>query len=142
MSNYLYLESFQELLGLSNNPSYVELRSLIQNGIPFSIFIAVQNELDLPHKKLLEMLGISAQTLARRKKENHLNAFESDRLFRIIRIFSAMVEVLGSKEKARIWLKTPNTGLGGDIPIELLSTDIGANQVEDILHRIEYGIYS
>jgi len=32
--------------------------------------------------------------------------------------------------------------LGGEVPLELLDTDAGRNDVETILRRIEYGIYS
>jgi uncharacterized protein (DUF2384 family) len=32
--------------------------------------------------------------------------------------------------------------LNGELPIRLLDTDVGAQQVEDILGRIEHGIVS
>lgn len=40
------------------------------------------------------------------------------------------------------WLKEPNPALGGAKPYDLLSTDEGTQQVDDILTRIEYGVYS
>lgn len=40
------------------------------------------------------------------------------------------------------WLKEPNPALGGAVPYDLLSTDEGFQQVNDILTRIEYGVYS
>ena len=44
-------------------------------------------------------------------------------------------------DKARAWLKHPNRGLGDEVPLSLLDTDIGARQVEDVLIRLEYGIH-
>jgi putative toxin-antitoxin system antitoxin component (TIGR02293 family) len=49
---------------------------------------------------------------------------------------------LGSEEKAARWLHTPNRALGGNLPLELLDTDLGSRQVEEVLGRIEHGVYS
>jgi putative toxin-antitoxin system antitoxin component (TIGR02293 family) len=80
--------------------------------------------------------------VARRKKEERLRADESDRLFRVARIAVQATEVLGSVEKASRWLHRPNLALGDQAPLKLLDTDIGARQVEEILGRIEHGVYS
>ena len=122
-----------------NNPSL--LMESVQKGFPFSVFEAVQKEIDIPQKQLSEILGIPTRTLSRRKDEKHLSAVESDRLYRVIRIVSFAGEVLGEPEKARKWLKQPNIELGGEIPLELLDTDIGSGLVEDVLLRIKFGIY-
>jgi uncharacterized protein (DUF2384 family) len=39
------------------------------------------------------------------------------------------------------WLQTPKNSLAGITPLAALSTDQGAKQVEEILYRVEYGIY-
>jgi putative toxin-antitoxin system antitoxin component (TIGR02293 family) len=58
------------------------------------------------------------------------------------RVYANAVEMIGDREKATAWLGTPNRALGGDRPLDLLDTDLGARMVEDILGRIAYGIYS
>lgn len=61
------------------------------------------------------------------------------------RVYKALVraeDVLGTKEKAQRWLKSPIRALGGVTPLSLLDTDAGAEQVDIILGRIEYGVYS
>ena len=40
------------------------------------------------------------------------------------------------------WLHTANRALGGQMPLQLLDTDLGSRQVEEILGRIEYGVFS
>jgi len=40
------------------------------------------------------------------------------------------------------WLTTANRALGGEIPITLLDTSAGAHEVDAVLDRIEYGVYS
>jgi putative toxin-antitoxin system antitoxin component (TIGR02293 family) len=40
------------------------------------------------------------------------------------------------------WLRRPQPGLGGRVPLELLVTQAGADQVETLLRRIDYGVYT
>ena len=117
-------------------------RAMILRGYPFSAFESVQREIDLPQKQLSEIVGMTESTLARRKKKQEpLTAIESDRLYRVARMTALAFEVFGDEDKARTWMKRPNDVLEGEIPLSLLETEIGANQVSDELLRIMYGIY-
>lgn len=58
------------------------------------------------------------------------------------RIALQAAEVLGGREQAERWLHTPNRALSGQMPLELLDTDLGSRQVEEILGRIEHGVFS
>ena len=51
-------------------------------------------------------------------------------------------EVLGSRTKAKQWLLSPNRALAGEVPLQWLDTDIGARQVEEVLLRLSYGVFS
>ena len=118
------------------------LRGMVLRGYPFAAFESLLNEIDLPQKQLSVIVGMTESTLARRKRDRQaFTAIESDRLYRVARITALAFEVFGDKDKARIWMKRPNDVLDGDIPLNLLETEIGANQVEDELQRILYGIY-
>jgi putative toxin-antitoxin system antitoxin component (TIGR02293 family) len=66
----------------------------------------------------------------------------SDRLLRYPCIAARAEEVFEDPQVARNWLKRPNRALVGEIPLELLDTETGAQQVDGILTRIEYGVYS
>ncbi len=44
-------------------------------------------------------------------------------------------------EHAREWLVRPNLALGNVSPISLLDTEIGEQQVEEVLDRISLGVY-
>ncbi|MFM9972057.1 MAG: antitoxin Xre/MbcA/ParS toxin-binding domain-containing protein [Burkholderiales bacterium] len=48
-------------------------------------------------------------------------------------------EVLENAEAARAWLSEPQAALGGRVPMELLATDEGGRQVEDLLLRMQHG---
>jgi putative toxin-antitoxin system antitoxin component (TIGR02293 family) len=50
--------------------------------------------------------------------------------------------MIGNADKAALWLRTPNRALAGEVPIDQLDTDLGVKEVENILGRIAYGVYS
>ena len=127
--------------GQKGASSTAYLRSAVRKGLPFSAFETVLREVDLPQKQLSTILGIPTRTIARRKEIRQLTAAESDRLYRVARVAVHAASVLGDMDKARAWLKRPNRGLGDEVPLSLLDTDIGARQVEDVLVRLEYGIH-
>jgi putative toxin-antitoxin system antitoxin component (TIGR02293 family) len=58
-------------------------------------------------------------------------------------VFAALAEeVLEDAGRAREWLHQPQRGLGNRIPLDLIRTEAGAREVEDLLGRIEYGVFS
>jgi putative toxin-antitoxin system antitoxin component (TIGR02293 family) len=111
-------------------------------GLPYAALEAVAKRYGIPLVTLAQVIDLPARTLARRKKERRLSASESDRLVRVARVAAEAEDVLDNHHKAGRWLQKPNRALGGAIPIDLLSSDLGADQVETILGRIDYGVYS
>jgi putative toxin-antitoxin system antitoxin component (TIGR02293 family) len=119
-----------------------DLSAHIRAGLPYASLESVMAKFDLRREEVSSALHLPPRTLARRKQEQRLSPDESDRLFRLVRLASQAVQVLGSEERASLWLRRANRALGGHPPIELLDTDVGARQVEEILGRIEHGVYS
>ena len=115
---------------------------VIQAGLPVHELKDLQASLDVPMEKLAPLLGISRATLHRRKAGGRLGPAESDRVVRFARLMGKAVEVLESQEDARQWLASPQIGLGGAVPLDYAGTEVGAREVEDLLGRIEYGVYS
>lgn len=44
------------------------------------------------------------------------------------------------REDAQVWLTAPHLELSGKIPIEAVSTELGASHVEEILSKLFYGL--
>jgi putative toxin-antitoxin system antitoxin component (TIGR02293 family) len=83
------------------------------------------------------------RTLDRRKAEGgKLSLAESDRALRVERIAEHAERVFGNPEKAQRWLRKPNRALDGAIPMDLLASETGAHRVDEVLHRIDFGMYS
>lgn len=119
-----------------------KLIQAIQFGLPVRELDALQVSLNVPMARLVPMLGISKATLQRRKASGKLAPAESDRVVRFARLMGKAVEVLESTENARNWLTSTQFGLGGAVPLDYAVTEAGAREVEDLLGRIEYGVYS
>lgn len=119
-----------------------ELRQTVNAGLPYASLEVVMAKFGLARDETAAVLRLPQRTLARRKKDRRLRADESDRLLRLARIGAQAAEVLGSEEKAARWLRRPNRALENRVPLELLDSDIGSRQVEDILGRIEHGVVS
>lgn len=114
----------------------------VREGLPVTQMDDLQAALDLPLDKLSNHLGISRATLHRRKLAGRLDSGESDRVLRFARLYSLAQEALETPEQARAWLKSPQFGLNGEVPLAYAETEIGAREVEDLLGRIDHGVYS
>ena len=87
--------------------------------------------------------AIPPRTLARRKSRGEpLTIEESDRIARLVRVVAYAARVFDDPELRSAWLRSGNPALGGERPIDLAVTDIGARRVETGLNRIAWGDYS
>ena len=114
----------------------------LKEGLPIAAFERLSASLDISTAKLAEVAGIAQRTLARRKREGRLILAESERVFRLAALFDKAKEVLGGTERARQWFKAPKQALHGKSPFECAETEIGAREVEDLLGRLEHGVFS
>jgi putative toxin-antitoxin system antitoxin component (TIGR02293 family) len=120
-----------------------DLARATRAGLSVGSLDMLAQELSMPRASVAKLLGISERTLSRRvTTKGRLTAAESDRIVRLARVLALAKETLGDKERASRWLQTSNRALEGDKPIDRLDTDIGARSVEQVLGRIEYGLYS
>jgi putative toxin-antitoxin system antitoxin component (TIGR02293 family) len=94
--------------------------------------------------EIAKKIGVSRSTLHRKlASKGRLTEHESDALARYTALLTHATDVFaGSKEAARNWLTTPQIGLGGAIPLDFARTSFGYQEVDDLLGRIDYGVYS
>ena len=59
----------------------------------------------------------------------------------IVGVTARAIEVFGAREKAIRWLRTPLPSLSDRTPLSMLNTADGIEQVEDVLGRIEQGVW-
>lgn len=141
-------ESIMEALGGpdvlgSELHSAMDATDIVLSGIPWRAAFAVQQRYRLSDAELARILDVSARTLSRhRGSTDVLPLAQSDRLYRAVTVLSWAVHVLEDTPRAMVWLRRPQIGLGGRIPLEIMITGTGTQQVEDLLGQIEYGVYA
>ncbi len=124
------------------NPSPAKVIQIVQEGLDFAELESLREQLDLPLDRLASQLGLARATLHRRKASGRLTSDESDKVLRFARLLGQAVQLFGGIEEARQWLKAPQRGLGGAVPLDYAQTETGAREVENLLGRIDYGVYS
>ena len=123
----------------------LDVHEVLERGLPSSAF----NYL-VAHVKLLDpaavrkAVGLSMRTVKRLNQTPHkpLSAEQSCRAWKFAEVLARASEVFGTQEAAEEWLDRDAIGLDGRRPIELLSTAVGAEMVEHLLGRIEFGVYT
>jgi len=114
----------------------VELREAVRKGVPVGVFASLSKHLEMTPQQVADVAGLAAGD------RGTLDPQESDRVYRLARTLAQANRSLGSLARARAWLKAPNRALAGEIPLGLLDTEIGARQVEEVLLRLDHGIFS
>ena len=122
--------------------SRLDLDAALRVGLPVQSFASLAESLGVPHSTLARALMIQPRTLSRRKRSGRLEATESDRLYRLARVFAHAVEVFGAVSRAASWMSEPNRALAGRKPLDLLATDLGTLEVDEVLGRLEHGIFA
>jgi putative toxin-antitoxin system antitoxin component (TIGR02293 family) len=119
-----------------------QLQGRLRAGLPHAALETLMRRFQLGREEVSRVLHLPLRTIARRKRERRLQADESDRLCRLARIAAQAEDVLGDAARATRWLRAPNRALGHQPPLALLDTDPGSRQVEELLGRIAYGVFS
>lgn len=89
-------------------------------------------------------LRMSVRTLQRRKgaPDRPLDADQGGRAWTLARILAKATDVFGTQQEAERWLDRPALALDGRRPLDLLGTPVGVGMVEDLLVRLEFGVYT
>ena len=117
-----------------------DLLDRIEEGFPAALVSEMCEAMGLSQKEMADFLGVSPRTLERRLVKGTLTPSESDRVYRLIRLFKQAKETLGTAEDAQSWLKSPQMRLSGRVPLEIARYEAGSREVEDLLGRIRHGI--
>jgi putative toxin-antitoxin system antitoxin component (TIGR02293 family) len=111
----------------------------VEQGLPGSVIARLKRFTHLSDGDLSEV--IPRRTLTSLRGVRKLTIEQSDRIARTAGIAAFAQRVFGDPEVAREWLLTRNPALGHEIPLRLLRTGCGAKVVENVLVRIEHGVY-
>jgi putative toxin-antitoxin system antitoxin component (TIGR02293 family) len=132
----------ERVLGASVK-SNLELARANRQGLPAETAAQLVDAIGVPAMGPLgALIGSLRHAANRNASPARLTPEQSDIVIRTASTLAKAIDTLGNREKAAHWLTAPNRALGEEIPITLLDTSAGAHEVEALLDRIEYGVYS
>lgn len=134
--------SAEKLLGLKVIDS-LSLSRQVESGLKFNAFERLSKATGLSMDKLRPALRITPRTMSRRRIEKRLSPQESDRLISISRLLALAFELFeGNEVMAVKWFTSPKRLFGGLTPLEMSATEVGSREVENLIGRLEHGVFS
>lgn len=140
--------SFVNLLGGSSRigrplNSGFDLISLGQEGITKSSLESLISHIGIAKKSFIEnILDLSVKTIERKKDSDKLDKRTSSHIIEITKVVEHAFQVFEDGEAVQKWLSTPNRALNNFKPVELFDMPTGILMVDQVLGRIEEGVYS
>jgi putative toxin-antitoxin system antitoxin component (TIGR02293 family) len=132
----------EKLLGIKTADN-LKLAERVEAGFSFDALERLSKTTGLPLERLRVAVRITPRTLTRRKKEKKLSPEESDRLVSVSRLLAQTFELFEGNEEAGIrWFTSPNRALGGQSPLEVAATETGTREVENLIGRLEHGVFT
>lgn len=120
----------------------LEAHERVRSGIALDEVIRAMEQIGLTQQETAALLGLPLRTFQRwlSGHDKKLDPTTGGRYYRAIKIMQHANLLLGSMATTLEWLRSPQRALGYRIPLDLLATEPGAEAVEDLLGRIEYGV--
>jgi putative toxin-antitoxin system antitoxin component (TIGR02293 family) len=120
-----------------------ELIHHIERGLSFKALQSLESRSGVALPVIAEVIGIPERTLARRRATGTLAPEESERLLRLASIFEKAVQLFeGNVPEAVRWLMTPAKALNRHTPFAYARTELGGREVENLIGRLEHGVFS
>ena len=130
----------QKLFNVAQGPVATQI-SVIRAGIRRSLFAKMAKHMGMPQKSLAQTLNLNDRTLRNRSAHQRLTEVESEKSLRVARVYARAIGALGGDDRARKWIVSPIKSLGSRRPIDFLETDVGTQEVMNVLNAIEWGVY-
>lgn len=115
------------------------LTAAVARGLPRSVVHQVATHAVPTRGVVHNQVAALVASPATLKRSTRLSPDASARAERLARIIALAQRALGGADEARTWLTDPHPMLG-TMPIKLAATDLGARQVERLLHNIEHDL--
>lgn len=115
------------------------VRSEIEKGLEKPAFDRLKFLIGTSSDDLAKVIRIPSRTLARRST---FKPEETERLLRVTAAFQRTIEMTEDLTKARRWFTSPKRALGNQTPLNFCDTEPGANEVLNLLGRIDHGVFS
>ena len=128
------------ILALAEKPASEQIAA-IEKGFPSRSLNEVAKMLGLSKQRIIAGLKFAQRTVSQREKTGvRFTLEESERLLRVLRVRRIAREVFTTDEAVAQWLNAPDRSLRGKTPLDMLATDVGAKEVENLARAMMHGV--
>lgn len=120
----------------------LEYYDVVKNGLPRLSVDNLAEVMEIPMTVMAEILNLSYKTLTRKGKKDLLSPTVSFHTYEMSDVIAKGFEVFEDGAKLNTWLHKKNRALKGRTPFELLDSPTGIKLVNQVLGRLEEGVYS
>jgi putative toxin-antitoxin system antitoxin component (TIGR02293 family) len=122
----------------------LDVHRALTDGLPGMALLHLVDQISSLRDFIEPAFGVSRRTVQRLKvaPDRRLSTEQSGRVWQFAEVLVRATQVLGSQQEAEQWLERPAIGLDQQRPIDLLATPAGVKLVEELLERLEYGVYA
>ncbi len=115
----------------------------VEEGLPVMEVVEFAKQAGFTTDELARLIQIPARTYARRVAgKARLKIHEGERAARLMRVYDRAKQLFVTDENTLGWFHAKILALGGKTPLEYAQTEPGAREVENVIGRIEHGVYS
>jgi putative toxin-antitoxin system antitoxin component (TIGR02293 family) len=133
-------------LGISRSKkiaNYLDYIKLSNTGISKASINTLADYIGTSRKFISEnIFDVSVKTMERKEDNEKLNRKISSHALEIAKLVQHAYTVFRDEDKVKRWLNRENRALNNLKPVELLDTLSGLILVDDVLGRIEEGVYA
>lgn len=120
--------------------SLSDLANAVRRGLPKSALKASASKLFPSPAAQTQLIHSVIPEATFKRRKDVLKPDESERTERLARVIATAQYVWDDDDDARRFLTTPHSELGGERPVDLVLTELGARQIEELLWKLFYGL--
>ena len=111
-------------------------------GLPVASFGRFAETSGVSREALAKAIRVSLRTVQRRQEtDGRLDPAASERLVRLADLYAHAAKVIGDDALARQWMQTPRDVFDDRTPFEMAGSELGAQEVDNLLLRVEHGVF-
>jgi putative toxin-antitoxin system antitoxin component (TIGR02293 family) len=114
----------------------------VKAGISKQDLVSFKQAIDIDYDNLSSILGTTKNTLHRKQEKDVFSPSISEKAIVLIDVYQYGYEVFEDHERFNKWIKTSNRAHGDRVPLEVMNTFFGIQEVKNLIVRIEHGVYS
>ena len=132
----------KELVPVFATGTNFDKMALAKTGITKDSLVSFKQMINIDYDHLSAILGTTKTTLHKKQGKDVFSPSISEKAIALMDVYNYGYEVFEDPDKFNKWVQTNNRALGNRIPIEVMDTIFGIDEVKNIITKIEHGVYS